>query len=251
MLPANLQVPAKYWYGKVGGSLEPEMQLLRLLVQPGERVIDVGGNRGVYAYELWRRGCIVEIFEPNPICCRVLQSWAGNRARVRIHAVALSSSDGKATLHIPKDISGVEHDASASIEHPADGPERSEIVVTKTLDSYDFENASFMKIDVEGHELGVVAGASRTLERCKPTLLIEIEQRHNRLRMAQVFDVILAHDYEGYFLQGNRLRPLREFNVEKDQSLSEFGKPSGRYVNNFLFLHKGQLPPHRIMGLLS
>ena len=60
------QVPVKYWYNWVRGALEAEMNFIEVIVQKNDRVIDIGGNRGIYAYELWRRGALVEVFEPNP-----------------------------------------------------------------------------------------------------------------------------------------------------------------------------------------
>jgi FkbM family methyltransferase len=39
----------------------------------------------------------------------------------------------------------------------------------------------FIKIDVEGHELAVINGATTLLTTQRPLLLIEIEARHHRL----------------------------------------------------------------------
>jgi FkbM family methyltransferase len=235
------QVPAKYWYGKVRGSLEPEMRLLRYLVRPGQRVIDVGGNRGVYAYALWRLGCVVEVFEPNPVCCGVLSAWAQHRQGVQIHPVALSRSHGQAILHIPRDSSGVEHDASASIEHGTEGVSRDEVIQTRTLDSYAFATPSLIKIDVEGHEQGVLEGAASTLATAKPALLIEIEQRHNKGPLEAIFQSIRRLGYSGFFLDAGALRPLEHFDASTDQSMAQFGQVHARYINNFLFLHADRL----------
>ncbi|MEG8026090.1 FkbM family methyltransferase [Sphingomonas aurantiaca] len=72
------------------------MSLLPALVSRGDRVIDVGGNRGTYAYRLHALGARVEVFEPNPVCLRVLRDWASHQAAVNVHAVALSASSGTA-----------------------------------------------------------------------------------------------------------------------------------------------------------
>jgi hypothetical protein len=37
---------------------------------------------------------------------------------------------------------------------------------------------SFIKVDVEGFEPSVIAGATRTIDRDRPSLLLEIEDRH-------------------------------------------------------------------------
>jgi hypothetical protein len=42
-----------------------------------------------------------------------------------------------------------------------------------TLDSFDFENVDYIKIDVEGFEKKVLLGGARTIERCNPVIVIE------------------------------------------------------------------------------
>lgn len=244
LLPKRHQVPAKYWYGWMRGALEDEMKFLGLIVKKHDRVIDVGGNRGVYAYQLWRLGARVEVFEPNPTCLNVLAEWAAGKPDVHLHAVALSSQAGSAHLHIPIDGSGVEHDASASIEHTAFTQSRDHLVPLQTLDSYQFGNVSLIKIDVEGHEYSVIDGAAATLASSQPALLVEIEQRHSGRPISEVFEKVLGFGYQGYFLgeDGLTLTALENFDVVRHQSMESFGgSKGGRYINNFLFLHRGRL----------
>jgi FkbM family methyltransferase len=93
------------------------MKFLGYLVRSQDLVVDVGGNRGIYAYQFWKLGARVEVFEPNPACSRVLSAWAAGKAGVNVHSLALSSHAGSANLHIPIDESGIKHDSSASIEN--------------------------------------------------------------------------------------------------------------------------------------
>lgn len=241
-LPPGLQVPAKYWYGWARRALEPEMQLLGRIVRRGEHVVDVGGNRGIYAYKLWRLGCTVEVFEPNPACCAILEAWGRGKRRVQLHHVALSSENGEANLHIPVDDAGVEHDASASIEHGFTA-DRAQTVATRTLDSFEYEDVSLIKIDVEGHERSVLAGAERTIRACDPALLVEIEQRHNKERIERIFESLQDKGYSACFLDppNGGLRPLRDFSVDRDQSMEQFDAGGGRYINNFIFLHQRRI----------
>ena len=235
------QVPVKYWYNWVRGALEAEMNFIEVIVQKNDRVIDIGGNRGIYAYELWRRGALVEVFEPNPKCCRVLEAWASGRANVRVHSVALSCRTGTARLHIPIDGSCVEHDASGSIEHSGFALARDQIVPLHTLDSYQFEEIRLIKIDVEGHESSVIEGAALTIASSKPALLIEIEQRHIHKPILEVFDKVLGFGYRGFFVGTQGLTPLSAFNVDRHQSIEKLGTLKDPYVNNFLFLHRKRL----------
>lgn len=241
MLPIRYQVPAKYWYGSLRGGLEEEMRFLPSLVAQGDRVIDIGGNRGIYAYLLWRLGARVEVFEPNPTCFAVLESWATGKPSVHLHSVALSNCSGSASLHIPVDEAGVEHDASASIENAGLAQTRDQLVSLQTLDSYHFEGLSLIKIDVEGHEYSVIEGATTTIASSKPALLIEIEQRHIDRPIADVFQKILGFGYKGFFLGESGLTPLARFDVARHQSMENFGISNEPYINNFLFLHETRI----------
>ena len=241
ILPKRYQVPAKYWFGYLRVKLEPEMKLLKYIVKSNDRVIDIGGNRGVYTYSLWRLGARVDVFEPNPKCCDILISWADSKSAVNVHSVALSSHQGFANLHIPIDSSGVEHDASASLEDSEFDRGRDESVSLKTLDSYRFKGVSLIKIDVEGHEYSVIYGAAETLTSERPALLVEIEQRHFDRPMSEVFERILEFGYQGFFLRAGKLLMLDNFDIARDQSMDSFNLSKECYVNNFLFLHSARL----------
>lgn len=255
LLPPRLQVPIKYHYGRLRQELEPEMSLLPALVSRGDRVIDIGGNRGTYAYRLHALGARVEVFEPNPVCLRVLRDWASHRAAVNVHAVALSASSGTAELAIPIDRAGIEHDASASIEHGVeqrDGADvRVETVSIATLDGYGFRDATLIKIDVEGHEQSVIEGALVTIAASSPALLIEIEQRHLAKPIGDIFARILSLGYQGFFLRDKKLAPLAEFDPARHQMLADFERHSGQYYNNFLFLATARLDAGAYRGLLA
>lgn len=241
LVPIQHQVFTKYYYNRLALALEPEMKVLGYLFKKNDLVIDVGGNRGIYAYRLWRLGGRVEVFEPNPACLLVLQAWAADKPSVNIHSLALSSRAGSANLHIPIDDSGVEHDASASIEHAGFAHVRDQQVSLRTLDSYGFENVSLIKIDVEGHEYNVIDGAQATLASSRPALLVEIEQRHNGRSIGEVFGKIQGFGYRGYFMRAGRLVALEDFDVARHQSMANFGVAKAEYINNFLFLNQGRL----------
>ena len=240
-LPMSWQVPVKYWYNRLRGTLEDEMQILESLVCPGDRAIDIGGNRGVYAYSLWRLGAEVDVFEPNPACVRILSAWAAGKSRVKIHPAALSNRDGSTSLHIPVDRYGVEHDASASIEHSGFENSRDETVTLQTLDSCAFDRVGLIKIDVEGHEHDVIEGSANTLRSSRPALLVEIEQRHSARPIQEMFEQILGFGYHGFFLDHGKMKSLDDFNVARHQSPDNFGKPGKPYINNFVFLHESKV----------
>jgi Methyltransferase FkbM domain len=73
----------------------------------------------------------------------------------------------------------------------------------RTLDSFKL-TPNFLKIDVEGGELGVLKGARETLARCKPIVLCE------RSDKPDVVDWMRGEGFGGYtyFPDENRLQPL-------------------------------------------
>lgn len=251
LLPPRLQVPIKYHYGRLRHELEPEMAMLPALVSRGDRVVDVGGNRGTYAYRLHVLGARVEVFEPNPVCLRVLRDWAAHQESVNVHAVALSASSGTAELAIPIDRAGVEHDASASIEHGGGTDVRLETVSTATLDGFGFHDVALIKIDVEGHEQSVIEGSLKTIAASAPALLVEIEQRHLAKPISEVFTRIQSLGYKGFFLRDGKLATVAEFDPRQHQILSDFERNIGLYYNNFLFVSERKLAAGAYRDLLD
>ena len=46
-------------------------------------------------------------------------------------------------------------------------------IKTRTIDSYNFKNVGFIKLDVEGHEYKCVVGAENTIKKYYPVMLVE------------------------------------------------------------------------------
>lgn len=233
-LPAAWQPPIRFLYEQSRGLLERELSIVASMVHRGDHVADIGANHGLYTHALARRGAVVEAFEPQPECVAVLQAYAARRpGGVRVHPVALSAAAGIGTLHVPR---GSESSPSASLRSSDDSNATLEIKLER-LDTFELFDLMFIKIDVEGAELDVLRGAEETLRRCRPVLLVEVEQRHHREPIAEVFREILAFGYAAAFLDGSgRFRGLSAFDVERDQveaaCLADRRQP---YINNFFF----------------
>ena len=115
-------------------------------------------------------------------------------------------------------------------------------VRTRTIDSLDLSKVGFIKIDVEGHELAVLQGAERTIASQRPKLLIEAEERHRQDAVASVGRLLQAYGYVGWFLYGDRLHAIAEFNPTLHQNPEAVPIRSRRpdqarlaYINNFIF----------------
>jgi hypothetical protein len=96
------------------------------------------------------------------------------------------------------------------------------------LDHLRLEDVGLIKIDVEGAELGVLEGAGETISRCRPLMMIEIEQRHHSRPIESVFAEILARGYRAACLRGGRLLPV-------SGDADELRSLGARGIYNFLF----------------
>lgn len=223
-VPRRWEMPLRFHYHRWRGRLEPELDLLPELVAGDRRAIDVGANLGDYTYALARLAPRVEAFEPLPRCAAVIE--AARLPGVRVHRVALSDREGRRTLHVPVR-EGHADTGRASFLDPGGTTEHTRVPV-RTLDSYGFDDVGLIKIDVEGHESAVLAGAAETLRTCMPVLIVEIEQRHRRdCGIDAVFAGILALGYAGSFLEAGTRRPLAAFSLHRHQASFLAGSKAG------------------------
>jgi FkbM family methyltransferase len=246
VIPSSHQVPIKYYYSLLRGFLEPEMAMLPYLARKGDLILDIGGNRGLYAYRFWEMGCDVKVFEPNTKCLSVLRAWARGKSRIGVYPTALSNREGVAELFVPVDATGVEHDSSAMLEPSKIDNYRKQPIDIKTVDSFGFSLIRMLKIDVEGHERNVLEGAVSTIKAARPAILVEIEQRHGQ-NVNLIFKMIEDLGYYGFFLRHGRLDGIDDFDLQRDQKLENLGRRTFSYINNFLFLdrHKVECGDYR------
>ncbi|TDD24494.1 FkbM family methyltransferase [Nonomuraea diastatica] len=170
---------------------EPELLGLAGFVRPGAVCFDVGAAYGMYTFPLARlagQTGQVHSFEPLPVPYRILE--AGRRAvgarNVQVTNAALGSSAGWQWLNLPYrfglPIHGWAH-LQEGLKHPGRfAATRTLEVPVYTVDLVcelrEVSRVDFMKLDVEGFEPEVLKGAERTIERHRPALLMEIEDRH-------------------------------------------------------------------------
>ena len=108
------------------------------------------------------------------------------------------------------------------------------------LDAVIDEGVSFVKVDVEGHELNVLHGARALIARSRPVFLVEAENRHRPDAVASVASFFAERDYEGFYLRRGGIIPIEAFEPEIDQDESvlhsDGARADGRhYINNFFF----------------
>ena len=95
----------------------------------------------------------------------------------------------------------------------------------RRLDSLDLGDVGFIKIDVEGHETEVIDGASELIARCRPIMLVEIEEVHSGKPVRVVINEIERHGYRCFALFDGALTDARQVESTDDT-----------YVFNWIFL---------------
>lgn len=189
---------------RLRGRLEDELLLLDTLVEDRELAVDVGANRGYYTYQLAKLFKRVEAFEPIEEVMAALR--AVRFPNVRLHPVALSQSEGERRLYIPS-VGTARRDGWSSFDRenlPLASQVEERTVQTRTLDSFGFSGVSFLKVDVEGHEVEVLQGAARTIEQGRPVILCEVKDRNR----AEVLVLLGSLGYSPWQLRGRRLEAL-------------------------------------------
>jgi FkbM family methyltransferase len=184
---------AQEWHLWAFGSFEPDIAaLFGHLIRPGDRCLDVGANIGAHTVRLARlagpAGEVIAI-EPDPelvrrnsrnlelngLRARLLTAAASDRAGQRVtlyRATDADSNRARASLHHQDYLTGpavqvetVTVDAAAGDGAARDGAAESGAARDRPV--------ALIKIDVEGHEAAVVAGAAATIARYHPAIVFE------------------------------------------------------------------------------
>lgn len=216
--------------------LEPEVALVPWLSRGKGLAVDIGANKGVYLYHLSRHFKRVHAFEPLPmLACYLNRAVPAN---VCVVQAAVSDHDGEAVLQLPKGFNELGSlEAHTAATWTTDAEIEQHTVALKTLDSVQLGAVDFIKIDVEGHELAALQGATATIRAHRPSVMVEVEERHRAGNVEAVRGYFDELGYRGFFLDGYRMRPLREFVLDRDQKLESLTQSVkvGRYINNFVF----------------
>lgn len=143
-----------------------ERGLLGSLLGPGMHFVDVGANLGYYlllAESVVGAQGRVSCFEPEPDNLRELRRnvQVNGLGNVEVFAAAAGAEDGTASLRTG--INGSVAAGGGDLEVPL---RRLDSVLTRRVD--------FLKIDVEGYEGHVLAGAERILREDRPRAFVEI-----------------------------------------------------------------------------
>ena len=223
---------------RFGGERDLEIDLLSKVVKRGDRVIDVGAHLGAYTFVLAKlvgKKGMVWAFEPSPKCFLYLNNGFRFTKQVKLHNLALSSKNQNLTLHSPYSSHGnpIASAGGSISQNFLDG--RKEMVAGQTLDTFNLQGTSFIKIDTEGHELDVLVGALQTIRTSKPILLIEIFRGISIDKSNDIWNLLNEFKYVAYCVVHGQIKSLGvnqhlgDVKVrENDRSVNFFFIPENR-----------------------
>lgn len=204
-----------------------EMRLLQTILPElrGGVIFDVGANIGEWSQSVLSISpqMKIHLFEPSVETWDKLQErdWPTN---VHLNNFGLGREEEKLTLNIFDDASGM------NSLYTRQGIEGLEIIKTEDIqirkaDDYcvehEIDHVDFMKIDVEGHELSVLQGASEMMAN-KRISLIQFEyggcNLDARVYLRDLWDIFQASGYRLSKIFPDRLEPIEKY----DQRLETF-----------------------------
>jgi len=165
----------------IGSGSEPDQSgetvVLKILKQAAAeplRIFDVGANQGQFASEVVSYlgdSCEYEIhsFEPSPQTFAMFLKKHKDNSSIVANNLGLGATRQKTSLYLDAQGSGLASLTQRKLHHLGidHGAITQEIELT-TLDEYcstaGIERIDLLKIDVEGHELDVLAGGSKLLQ---------------------------------------------------------------------------------------
>ena len=182
------------------GKMAFDPMLLRFVdefVEKGQVIWDAGANVGVFSLAAAVRGGKVLAIEADPWLCSLLHETVGHpeNGELSIDPLcgALSDRPGISRFHIAQRGRSASFIEGSPGSTQTGGVRKSFLVPTFSMDFLlEFLPApSIVKIDVEGAEDMVIAGASDMLDRIRPILLVEVQKRSRE----KVLGTLMTHGY--------------------------------------------------------
>ena len=145
-----------------GGKVPIEQRLIewaRQFQSKDKVAIDVGAHVGDWSVDMTWYSKEVHAFEAQRLTYGLLVANCAGYKNVYEHYIALGEEGGCAALHLVGEDGG----KTSLLKTPLHIEGRTEGVSVQALDNYFIEKVGLIKLDVEGGELGVLKGATRTL----------------------------------------------------------------------------------------
>jgi FkbM family methyltransferase len=160
-------------------------------------VVDAGAYIGLHTLTLSKLAKEVISFEPQPLIYQCLKNTLEkqNIDNVKLYHLALSNKKSNTRIYTNNDgdasIEGI-RDAKFNMNFPCE---------TNKLDNMINKKIHLIKIDVEGHEWEVIDGATKTIIKHRPIIILETFKRNNNIKKIKQF--ILSFNYSASYISAD------------------------------------------------
>jgi len=147
-------------------------ELLKKRGKPPYCIFDVGANKGQFLHlvsgHISDVDCSIHCFEPSTTAFKELNDSATGKRHIKLNNLALGEEPNHSVLYCDNEGSGLASLTKRRLEHFNIDFSKEERVPVDTIDSYcranEIDFIDLLKIDIEGHELAALAGASDMLK---------------------------------------------------------------------------------------
>ncbi len=222
---------------------EIEMILSKLSLKDNLQFMDIGAYNGLFSIALGKllKNSNTFAFEPNPVNFERLRHNVALNGLVNVYMqqTGISDKPGFLEMYLPEDdsmttVSSYDKDFIKKHTKNALKAHKTKIDTIDSICEIHRIIPDFIKIDVENHELEVILGGEKTIEKHKPVILCEIftkvfpsnEMFKKELPKLHALETLLIGlGYKVYMVDYDDFVEVNSLNCE----------PHGR---NFLFVHK-------------
>ena len=181
---------------------EDEVRFVRRVLRPGMAAVDVGASFGIFSMAMANAvGAQGQVwaFEPTPGTAELLQTTLALNEAHQVNLTRAAVSDQPGTVEF---ITGPNSELNA-VAKAGEAGEEVLTVPSLTLDQaaadHGWRDVDFVKLDVEGHELQVIAGGRSFFTTASPVVMFEIRAGESSVDLRPL-DPFKAMGYEFYRL---------------------------------------------------
>jgi FkbM family methyltransferase len=202
---------------------EPHLtEVMGNLMRPDGVFIDVGANIGWHSLHMAARypGARCHAFEPHPEIFRQLARNTRLSAfqHLTLHQYALGRTSRQDVFYM-QDASDYNRGLSSAAPH-ADMKNKGQEALIRfepldnVLSEPDRCAVSLIKIDTQGHEQAVLAGARRTISEARPAIVFEFESRYHSYPKREILEILsLLPNYDVFCVKPGSVE-MRKLHVD-------------------------------------
>jgi FkbM family methyltransferase len=187
---------------------------------------DVGSSVGQMAMSSSPLVARVLAFEPSPAIAAICREHVrlNKLDNITVIETALAESDGQTTFYIGADSKGtgsLRRDFNADLNNPV------QVRVLRgdsAMDEFRVDRLDLLKIDAQGHDVGVVEGFSKVIERDQPIIIVNLQKMaHGRSDEMARFRAALGPTYELFRIrnQFGRTAELVDYDLHPDRDSAD------------------------------